>query len=77
MMKIVNGKYIQKGAAVFHLLQECDCRLIVNIKLTNLEGKTMSRFLAWAGRIISDQPFVSKVNETKDRTNQERSNMMF
>ena len=46
ILEHVGAKYIQKGRAPFHLLQEHDYRLSVNVKLTNLEGKTMSHFMA-------------------------------
>ena len=38
----VTGKYIKKGGAPYHLLQEHNCRLIINIKLTNQKKQTMS-----------------------------------
>ena len=38
---------------------------------------TMSHFVAWDGKVIYDQPFTSKVNETKDRTYPEMTNIAF
>ena len=35
ILQRVGGKYIKKGGAPFHLLKERNCRIIVNIKLTN------------------------------------------
>ena len=54
MLERVAAKYIRKGRAPFHLLQENDCRLVINIKLTNLEGRTMCHFVAWDGKVIYD-----------------------
>ena len=77
MLKQVNAKYIRKGGAPFHILQERECRMIISIKLTNLEGMTMSHFVAWDGKVIYDRPFTSNVNNIRDRANPERSNMAF
>ena len=77
MLKQVNAKYIRKGGAPFHILQERECRMIISVKLTNLEGMTMSHFVAWDGKVIYDRPFTSNVNNIRDRANPERSNMVF
>ena len=77
LLERVSEKYIRKGGAPFHLLQEHDCRLVINIKLTNIEGRTISHFVAWDGKVIYDRPFTSMVNETKDRTYPEMSKMAF
>ena len=77
MLERVSGKYILKGGAPFHLLQEHDCRLVIHIKLTNLKSETWSHFVGWDGSVIYDRPFTSKVNNTRDRTNPEASKMAF
>ena len=77
LLERVSEKYIRKGGAPFHLLQEHDCRLVINIKLTNIEGRTISHFVAWDGKVIYDRPFTSMVNKTKDRTYPEISKMAF
>ena len=68
----VGSKYIRKGGAPFHLLKELNCRIIVNIKLTNSKGETMSHFVAWNGNVIYDKPFSSK-----DRTSWIMSQLAF
>ena len=77
ILERMGTKYIQKGVAPFHLLHEHNYRLIVNIKLTNLEGRTMSYFVAWDGKVIYDQLFTSKVDKSHDRTNLDMSNTAF
>ena len=66
-----------KGGAPFHILQEHKCRMIINIKLTSLEGLTMSHFVAWDGKVIYDRPFTSHVSKIRDRESPEKSNMAF
>ena len=73
----MGAEYIRKGGAPFHLLQEQDCSLIIHIKLTDLKYRTMSYFVAWDGIFIYGKPFNSQVNKTQDRTNPERSKMVF
>ena len=60
-----------------HLLKELDCNIIVNIKLTNSKGETMSHFVAWDGNFIYDKPFSSKVNNSHDRTSRIMSKLAF
>ena len=71
----VSKVHPQGGA--FHLLQEHDCRLVIKVKLTNLEDRTMYHFVAWDGNEIYNQPFNSKVNKSDDRTNTAMSKMVF
>ena len=73
----VSGEYIKKGGAPFHLLQEHQCKLVINIRLTDLDGDPMSHFVAWDGECIHDRPYLSKVNNTYDRTNPEKSKLAF
>ena len=49
----------------------------MNIKLKNVEGRTMSHFVAWDGNVIYDKPFTSKVNKSHDRTNPIMSKLAF
>jgi hypothetical protein len=37
----------------------------------------MSHFVAWDGECIHDRPYISKVNNTYDRTNPEKSKLAF
>ena len=73
----VTQKYIKKGGAPYHLLQEHNCRLIINIKLTNQKKQTMPRFVAWDGKTVHDHPYVIRVNKTTDRTDPTKSKMVF
>ena len=57
MLEQVNKNFIRKGGAAYYLLQERECRLIISIRLTNLEGVAMSHFVAWDGEIIFDKPY--------------------
>ena len=77
ILERVGAKYTRKGGASFHLLKENDCRIIVNIKLKNMEGITMSHFAAWDGNVIYDKPFTSKVDKSSDRTNPLVSSLTF
>ena len=73
----VSGEYIKKGGAPFHLLQEHQCKLVINLRLTDLDGDPMSHFVAFDGECIHDRPYLSKVNSTYDRTNPEKSKLAF
>jgi hypothetical protein len=73
----VSGQYIKKGGAPFHLLQERHCKLVINIRLTDLDGDPISHFVAWDGECIHDRPYLSKINNTYDRTNPEKSKLAF
>ena len=60
-----------------YLLKEIDCNIIVNIKLTNSKGETMSHCVAWDGNFIYDKPFSSKVNNSHNRTSRIMSKLAF
>ena len=64
----VGGKYHKTGGAHFHLMNERECSLVVNIKLTNPEGWPMSHVVAWDGKVIHDLPKNSWVNKSSDRS---------
>ena len=73
----VSHRYNKKGGYPYHLLQETDCNLIIHIRLTDMKGEAISHFVAWNGKVIIDHPKSSKVNDTTDRTDQEKSNLAF
>ena len=73
----ISGKYNRKGEASCHLLKENYCKLIVNIRLTDLKGNILSHFVAWNGKDIIDHPNSSKMNDTTDRTNPEKNRLAF
>ena len=64
----VNGEYIRKGGAPFHILQRRECKLIVKIKLVHIDGEASNHFVAWDGLDIYDEPFLCKItrNDRKD-----------
>ena len=76
-MMRVNGKYLRKGGAPYHIVQERCYKLMINIRLTNTKGCVMSHFVAWDGKNIIDQPFMSRVNETFDRNDPKMSKKAF
>jgi hypothetical protein len=51
----VSGEYIKKGGAPFHLLQERQCKLVISLRLTDLDGDAMSHFVAFDGECIHDR----------------------
>ena len=73
----VSGEYRKKGGVEFNLLQERQCKLVINLRLTDLDGDPMSHFVAFDGECIHDRPYISKVNSTYDRTNPEKSKLAF
>ena len=73
----VSGAYHIKEGAPYHLLQETECQLIINIKLTNQNHQTMSHFVGWDGITIHDTPFSHIVNTSTDRADPAGSNMVF
>ena len=77
ILELVSNQYHKKGGAAFHLLQECQCKLIVNIKLTNNKKQIMSHFVAWDGKTVHDRPYMSVVNNEYDRAHQEGSKKVF
>ena len=52
----------------FHLLQEKECSLVVNVKLANYEGDFWGHFEAWDGKVIHNYPKNCKVNRKSNRT---------
>ena len=46
----VGGNYHKTGGAHFHLMNERECSLVVNIKLTNPEGWPISHFVLGMGK---------------------------
>ena len=73
----VTGQYRKKGGLPYHLLQEQECKLVINIKLTNTQGQTMNHSVAWDGNIIHDHPKICIVNRTTDREYWDSSNAVF
>ena len=61
----------------YHLLNKKNCKLIVNMRLTDLKGNIISHFLAWNGKVVIVHPNSSKVNDTTDRKNPEKSKLAF
>jgi hypothetical protein len=53
------------------------CKLVIDIRLTDLDGDPMSHFVAFDGECIHDRPYTIKVNNTYDRTNPEKSKLAF
>ena len=51
----VSGEYRKKGGVEFNLLQERQCKLVINLRLTDLDGDPMSHFVAWDGDCIHDR----------------------
>jgi hypothetical protein len=51
----VSGEYRKKGGVEFNLLQERQCKLVINLRLTDLDGDPMSHFVAWDGECIHDR----------------------
>jgi hypothetical protein len=77
-LKPVSGKYRKKGSSIeFQLLQERECKLVVHIALTDHNGDEISHFVAWDGKVITDKPLNSRVNNTTDRTNEKKSKLAF
>ena len=76
-LESVTNKYQKNGGFPFHLLQEKDCKLIVRLRLVDLNGEAMFHFVAWNGKLIIDHPQCSKVNDNTDRMDQEKSNLAF
>ena len=68
----VGGSYHKKNGAPFHLLQEYQCQIVINIILVNLKQQTMYHFIVWDDSHLYDQGYVSIVN-TRDRSNEEES----
>ena len=77
ILRVVSKEYHKKGGAAFHLMQERQCRLVINIKLTNRKKQVMSHFISWDGKIIYDQPQMSVVNDTYDQAREKGSKNVF
>ena len=73
----VNARYIKKHGAPYNLLQERECRLIIGIKLTSLDGRPMIHFVGWDRAVIYGRPFASVVSEFRDRSSAGMSNSVF
>ena len=65
-----------KGSAAFHILQVKDCRYILNLKLTNLDGLSTSHFIAYDGAILHDQDVSCEVYDY-DRETVKRCKSIF
>jgi hypothetical protein len=77
ILRVVSKEYHKKGGAAFHLMQELQCRLVINIKLTNRKKEVMSHFISWDGMTLYDQPQMSIVNNTYDRAHEKGSKNVF
>ena len=76
-LELGNRDYIKEGNASFSLLQKRDCKLVVQIKLTNLKGNLMSHLVTWDGNVITDSPHKYVANITYNRTNSKKSKRAF
>ena len=76
-LELKNNMYIKKGGAAYHLFHENDCRLIIRIKLVNLNGQKMTHFVAWDGKTVYDNPYNLDVDSDKDRETKHASKMAF
>ena len=75
LLTTLSGKPAHKTAEAGGCRHEC--RLIIHIKLTNLEKEETFHFAAWSGNIIHDHPYMSMVSKKSDRNDEERSKMVF
>ena len=79
VLERATSQYNQRGGLPYHLMKECECRLVINIKLGVIARKTMfaSHFVAWDGKVVWDRPHSVKVNGTSDRATMKGSNNVF
>ena len=79
VLERATSQYNQRGGLPYHLMKECECRLVINIKLGVIARKTLfaSHFVAWDGKVVWDRPHSVKVNDTSDRTTIEGSRDVF
>jgi hypothetical protein len=74
----VSGEYIKQGGAPFYLLQERGpCKLVIRLRLTDLDGEVLWHFVAFDGDIIHDRPHLAKINNTHDRKDPAKSKLAF
>ena len=63
----MSGLFRRKGGIPFHLLQLRQCKLVLLIELTTLEGGSAFHSVAWDGTTIWDRPHKVIVNKSTDR----------
>ena len=61
----------------YNLLQEYNYKLVVHIKLNDLEGGAIPHFVTWDGKLIINTTHIIKVNNKYDHTNPKKSNLVF
>ena len=77
ILEVVNKKYIKRGGAAFYLFMETSCRLIVRLRLINVEQEIMYHFVAWDGKTVYDSPNDIVIDREKDLTSGQASKMAF
>ena len=75
-LEYARGKYKVEGGYV-NLLRETKCRLIIQMKLCNLENKTISHYVAWDGVTIFDKPTSRVIDRDRDLASKNASKMAF
>ena len=75
-LECVTKTFSKKGGEAFHILQVRDCSLIINLKLTNLEGLSTLHFISYDGNVLYDQDVNCEV-EDSDRRSVKRSKQVF
>ena len=79
VLERATSQYNQQGGLPYHLMKECKCQLVINIKLGDIAKRTLfaSHFVAWDGKTVWDRPHNVKVNDTSDRATIDGSNGVF
>ena len=72
----VTPKYHKKGGHAHHILKDQKSRLVINLKLINLDGLSTSHFVGFDGKRIHDQDVVCEVEDV-DRQSCKRSKKVF
>ena len=59
------------------MFEETSCRLIIRLKLTNLNEEVMFHFVAWDGEMVYDKPYNNIIDRQKDLASKEASKTAF
>ena len=76
----VTGCYLQKGGAPLNFFKKNKnkkCKLLINLRLTDLKGRRWGHCVAFDGSVVYDKPLCAKVNQSWDRATKKSCDSVF
>ena len=67
----------KEASPVSHVLNKKHCRLVIRLKLKNLNNEDISHFIAWDGNILYNNPNNNIIDRDKDLGSNHACKMAF